>query len=278
MKYGLDVATTGEWSDPQRLLELARAAEASGWDGFFVWDIFLPEDDAEPVADPWIALAAIGTVTTRMRIGAMVTPFPRRHPWDVARSLVTLDHLTGGRAVLGAGLGWRADELERLGLQSDLASRVAHLEEGLAIVSRLWSGDGVSFAGRHHRLVNVRTLPRPVQQPRIPIWLAAGWPRTAPVRRSMKWDGVYLMTEHQVTGERLTAADVRAVSEIVATERPPGTFEIAANVFTLDEADGGRAINEAMAEAGATWTVELTPDTYAEHLRLIERGPARPDG
>ena len=91
MKYGLDVATTGEWSDPQRLLELARAAEASGWDGFFVWDIFLPEDDAEPVADPWIALAAIGTVTTRMRIGAMVTPFPRRHPWDVARSLVTLD-------------------------------------------------------------------------------------------------------------------------------------------------------------------------------------------
>ena len=77
----------------------------------------------------------------------------------------------------------------------------------------------------------------------------------------MKWDGVYLMTEHQVTGERLTAADVRAVSEIVATERPPGTFEIAANVFTLDEADGGRAINEAMAEAGATWTVELTPDS-----------------
>jgi len=107
MRFGLDVATDGPWADPRLLVELAREAESAGWDGFFVWDIFFPEEATDPVADPWIALAAVGAATSRIRIGAMVTPFPRRQPWDVARSLVTLDHLTDGRALLGAGLGWR---------------------------------------------------------------------------------------------------------------------------------------------------------------------------
>jgi alkanesulfonate monooxygenase SsuD/methylene tetrahydromethanopterin reductase-like flavin-dependent oxidoreductase (luciferase family) len=275
MRFGLDVATTGAWADPHRLVELAREAEAAGWDGFFLWDIFIPEDQADAVADPWIALGAIGAQTTRIRIGAMVTPFPRRNPWDVARSLVSLDHLTDGRAVLGAGLGWRGEELERLGLASDMASRVERLEEGLVIVDGLWSGEPVSHAGHQHRLTDVRNLPRPVQRPRIPIWLAAGWPRTKPLRRAMRWDGVYLMTDHQVSGQRLSPDDVRAVAQLVAAEHEPGAFEIAANVFTLEDADGGRGVARAMAEAGATWIIELTPETVDEHLALIRRGPPR---
>lgn len=272
MQFGLDVATDGPWADPHLLVDLAREAESAGWDGFFVWDIFSPENEMDPVADPWIALAAVGAATSSIRIGAMVTPFPRRQPWDVARSLVTLDHLTHGRAVLGAGLGWRGEELDRLGLAADMGSRVERLEEGLLIVDGLWSGEPISHVGRQHRLAEVRTLPRPIQRPRIPIWLAAGWPRTAPLRRAMRWDGVCLMSEHQVTGEWISPDDVRAVAELVALERQDA-FDIAVNVSTLEEADGGRAVVQAMADAGATWIVELTPETVDEHLALIRRGP-----
>jgi alkanesulfonate monooxygenase SsuD/methylene tetrahydromethanopterin reductase-like flavin-dependent oxidoreductase (luciferase family) len=272
MRFGLDVATDGPWADPRLLVELAREAESAGWDGFFVWDIFFPEEATDPVADPWIALAAVGAATSRIRIGAMVTPFPRRQPWDVARSLVTLDHLTDGRALLGAGLGWRAEELDRLGLAADMRSRVERLEEGLLIVDRLWSGEPFSHVGRQHRLADVQVLPRPIQRPRIPIWLAAGWPRTAPLRRAMQWDGVCLMAEHQFTGERISPDDVRAVAALVGLERQDA-FDIAANVATLEEADGGRSVAQAMADAGATWIVELTPETVDEHLALIRRGP-----
>jgi alkanesulfonate monooxygenase SsuD/methylene tetrahydromethanopterin reductase-like flavin-dependent oxidoreductase (luciferase family) len=274
LSFGLDVATTGEWSDIRRLMELAVAAEGSGWDGFFLWDIFLPEDEAEAVADPWIALAAIAVATSRLRIGALVAPLPRHQPWDLARRLVALDHLSNGRVIFGAGLGWRANELQRLGLPSDLPSRVERLEEGVEIIDRLWTGEEVTFEGRHHRLTSVRSLPTPVQRPRIPIWLAAGWPRTAPLRRATRWDGVYLMTEHQATGEQLSAADVRAASELVSRERPGGRgFDVVANVFTLEDDDRGAAATAAMADAGATWTLELTPETFVEHLQLVRRGP-----
>lgn len=275
VRFGLDVATTEGWSDIGQLVELAVAAEASGWDGVFLWDIFLPEDEAHPVADPWVALAAIATVTRRIRIGALVAPLPRHQPWDLARRIAALDHLSQGRVTFGAGLGWQAGELERLGLPSDLHSRVERLEEGLELIERLWTGEEVTFSGRHHQLTSVRMLPRPVQRPRVPTWLAAGWPRTAPLRRAMRWDGVYLMTDHQVTGERLSPDDVRDVAKLVAAERGASPFDIAANVSTLEEADGGRRVAAAMAEAGATWIVELTPETVDEHLALIRRGPSR---
>jgi alkanesulfonate monooxygenase SsuD/methylene tetrahydromethanopterin reductase-like flavin-dependent oxidoreductase (luciferase family) len=276
MRFGLDVATIGEWSEPRRLVELAVAAEAAGWDGFFVWDVLLAEPEDAPVADPVVALAAIAAVTSRLRLGAMVTPLPRRLPWEVARELATLDGLSGGRVVFGAGLGWRDDEFERFGDGAGLQARAARLDAGLAIVDAIWSGEPVTTEGDHYHLDRVRLLPRPVQRPRIPTWLATGWPRRAPLRRAMRWDGVYLMTENQATRRRVTPDDVRAVAALVAAERTSQEpFDIAANVFTPDEPDGGLAITAAMADAGATWTVELTPDSMDEHLALIRRGPPR---
>ena len=101
MKYGLDIPTTGEYADPRKLVDLAAEAEAAGWDGFFLWDVLFAEGQfAVPVVDPWIALAAIALCTQRIKIGAMLTPLPRRRPWQVARQTVALDHLSQGRLII----------------------------------------------------------------------------------------------------------------------------------------------------------------------------------
>ena len=87
------------------MAELARVAERSGWDGFFVWD-HIYFFAGNPVGDPWVQLAAVADATERLRIGTMVTPLPRRRPWVVARQAVTLDRLSDGRFVLGVGIGF----------------------------------------------------------------------------------------------------------------------------------------------------------------------------
>jgi len=278
IRYGLDVATTGEWADPNVLVELAVAAEEAGWDGFFVWDILLPEgDETTPVADPWIALAAIAARTQRLRIGALVTPLPRRQPWTVAKQVATLDVLSGGRVIFGAGIGWKADEFTRFGRPAEAATRAEMLEEALQIVDAAWRGDQVSLRGAHYTVDEVRLHPLPIQRPGPPVWLAAGWPHRRPLRRAARGDGVYLMTDNQATNQRLSPGDV---SEAVAALRELGvemaTFDVAVNVDTgeLGPEDAATAV-QALADAGATWIVELTPETLDEHRALITRGPVR---
>ena len=274
MRFALDVATAGAWADPSTLTELARDAEAAGWDGFFLWDLFAAEDDTAPVVDAWIVLASIAAATTRLRIGTMVTPLPRRLPWEVARAAVTLDQLSNGRLVIGAGLGWRTVEFERLGLPAELRQRADRLDEGLELIDRLWTGETVTVEGEHWSIRDVRLRPVPVQRPRIPIWVAAGWPRQRPLRRAARWDGAYLMTDNQETGLRLSPDDARGAIAVLASHRDDmAGFDVAVNVETLGDPDGGIAITEAFAQAGVTWTVELTPETLDEHRALIRRGP-----
>jgi hypothetical protein len=97
MHYAVYLPNFGPFGDPRALVELAREAEAAGWDGFFIWDHIAGEAWMGEVIDPWVALAAIALNTTRIRIGALVTPLPRRRPWKVARETVSIGHLSGGR-------------------------------------------------------------------------------------------------------------------------------------------------------------------------------------
>ena len=133
--------------DLPRLAEHARRAEENGWHGFFVWDHVQPGVGGEPeVFDPWIALALIADRTDSVRLGPIVTPLPRRRPWVVARQAATIDHLSGGRLTLGVGLGYPAhEEFTRFGEDPDLKQRAAKLDEGLAILRGLWSGEPFSF-------------------------------------------------------------------------------------------------------------------------------------
>ncbi len=193
MQHALFLPPYGELADPRALMDLASGAEAAGWDGIFLWDHVLRAATEPPeVADPWIALAAIATATTSLRLGPMITPLARRRPQKVAREAVTLDHLSGGRLTLGLGLGVASyGELSRFGEITDPSERGDILDEGAALLDALWSGEEVHHDGAHFRADGVRYLPRPVQRPRVPLWFAVTTNATRPVRRAARYDGVF---------------------------------------------------------------------------------------
>ena len=112
MKFAIHAPNFATYSDPRAMAELAHEAEDAGWDGFFLWDhVFWKVPQPEPVADTWTLLAAMASRTNRITLGPLITPLPRRRPWTVARQAATLDHLSGGRLVLGVGIGgdWFGD-------------------------------------------------------------------------------------------------------------------------------------------------------------------------
>ncbi|MGH2737120.1 MAG: LLM class flavin-dependent oxidoreductase, partial [Actinomycetota bacterium] len=171
MRYGIGVPNVREYADPELLVSLATEAEEHGWDGFFVWDHLVYRESGDPVADPWIATAAIAQATARVRIGVLVAALARRRPWKVARETATLDVLSGGRLIVGAGLGSLAEgEFAAFGEDPNDRVRAAKLDESLEIIAGLWSGDEFSFAGAHFRVDPVRFRPVPVQRPRPPLW------------------------------------------------------------------------------------------------------------
>src|SRR5882672_2804920 len=101
------VAVPNSAEDPAELIELGVAAEAAGFDGFFLWDhiVFANDGDGPPIVDPWLVLSVVAARTSTIRIGTMITPVPRRRPWQLARQTATLDRLSGGRVILGVGIG-----------------------------------------------------------------------------------------------------------------------------------------------------------------------------
>lgn len=164
MFYGVHVQNSGEYGDPRILVDLAREAEEAGWDGFFIWDHLLYSvQETLPVVDSWIALAAIALNTRHVRIGPMVTPLARRRPWKLAREAASLDLLSNGRLVLGVGLGEPAEvEFARFGEVSDARTRAAKLDEALAVLAGLWSGEPFSHEGVHYSIREATFLPTPV--------------------------------------------------------------------------------------------------------------------
>jgi alkanesulfonate monooxygenase SsuD/methylene tetrahydromethanopterin reductase-like flavin-dependent oxidoreductase (luciferase family) len=189
VQYAVYAPCFGALAEPAAVAALAADAEAAGWDGFFVWDhLAMWWDRSEPVGDTWVTLSAVALATSRIRFGPLVTPLPRRRPHKVARETVALDHLSGGRLILGVGLGANPHEFEDLGEADGLRARAAMLDEGLEVLTGLWSGEPFEYEGIHYR-VSARFLPRPLQRPRIPIWVAGSWPKRAPFRRAARYDG-----------------------------------------------------------------------------------------
>jgi alkanesulfonate monooxygenase SsuD/methylene tetrahydromethanopterin reductase-like flavin-dependent oxidoreductase (luciferase family) len=183
------------------MAELARLAEDHGWDGFFVWDhVTWLRTDPQPVADPWILLTAVALATTRLRLGTMVTPVARRRPAKLARETSTLDQLSAGRLILGVGLGSPlADEFTAVGEPDDPKLLARRLDEGLDVLAAAWSGDPVRLHGTTQHVDGVTFLPRPVQRPRVPVWVGGTWPNKAPVGRALRWDGA-VFTYRDETG------------------------------------------------------------------------------
>jgi alkanesulfonate monooxygenase SsuD/methylene tetrahydromethanopterin reductase-like flavin-dependent oxidoreductase (luciferase family) len=167
-------------ADPAVVARLAAEAEEAGWHGVFVWDHLRWRAPVRQVADPWITLAAIAAATEHLRLGPMVTPLARRRPAKVARETATLDRLSSGRLTLGVGLGSDrfGSELSKTGEQLDDRLRGQMLDEALEILTAAWSGAPVHHRGRHYTVEGIQLLPRPVQQPGVPVWVA-GFPATS---------------------------------------------------------------------------------------------------
>jgi alkanesulfonate monooxygenase SsuD/methylene tetrahydromethanopterin reductase-like flavin-dependent oxidoreductase (luciferase family) len=246
-----------ELFDPHVVVDLTANAEARGWDGVFVWDHMMYRPPVEEVADPWIVMAAQAAVTERVRIGPMVTPVPRRRPHVLARETVTLDHLSHGRLVFGVGIGGDSSgEFSQFGDETDPRARAVMLDKGLDRLDRWWSGEEVD---------RVALLPRPVQRPRIPVWVASRFPHRAPVRRAARWDGWFPIGLP-------SPDDLAAQLAFALQHRTTGApFDVA--VQGLPDADPKPWI-----DAGATWwLVRFDPFTVmaADVRAVIENGPPR---
>jgi alkanesulfonate monooxygenase SsuD/methylene tetrahydromethanopterin reductase-like flavin-dependent oxidoreductase (luciferase family) len=267
--------------DPHTIVELAAEAEAAGWDGVFYWDAIYIES-AGPTYDPWVVLAAIAMRTECVRIGAIITPLARRRPWKVARETVSLDHLSHGRLILPVGLGTLDDGgFTKVGEPTDRKTRAALLDESLAIITGLWSGQSFSFSGQHYRLDEMTFLPPPVQMPRIPIWVVGAWPREHSMRRALRYDGLlpnYLPTDGSST--ELTPDVIHAMRVYVDERRTlTSPFDIVCEGETPGE-DLAKAagIVRPFAEAGATWWVEAMWSAMHDLPRVrarIRQGPPR---
>lgn len=268
LRFGLHLPTAGAFADVRMLVDLAQEAEAHGWDGFFIFDQVLT-DPPEPLADPVVALTALALGTTRLRLGALVTPLPRRRPWKVARELATLDQVSGGRMVLGVGSGGGATEFDDVGEAADARTRAEQLDDSLAVIASLWRGEPFTHTGRHHTVRVVGFEPRP----RVPIWVGGIWPHRAPIERAARWDGVF---PHFVGG-MLPTDELRRVLEVVRAARSStAPFDvIVRNKTGVCAGPTYRDLTAAYAAAGATWWLEGVESAPApEQVReLIRRGP-----
>ena len=272
------VPNVGPFGDPVLLAELAVAAEEHGWDGFFVWDHQLWHDPDWAVADPVVTISAVAARTARVRLGILVNVLARRRVGKVARESVTLDQLSGGRLVFGAGLGAYAGEFTAFGESGDARERAARLDESLHLLDALWRGEPVTFDGEYLTARDVTMRPRPVQQPRIPVWVGGRWPNQAPFRRAARWDGVMPTHRDYGLGETMPPDELRTVLRYTREHRSsPGPFDVALEGRTDGAApDRGRRHVAPYLDAGLTWWIEALGwwrGTPADALARIRQGP-----
>jgi alkanesulfonate monooxygenase SsuD/methylene tetrahydromethanopterin reductase-like flavin-dependent oxidoreductase (luciferase family) len=271
MKYG--VILTGGPVHEQ--IELARAAEAHGWDGVFTWDGIHVGDTIE-VHDPWVLMSAFAMATERVRIGAIIQPLARRRPWKVAREAVTLDHVSDGRFVLCVGLGAVDDSgWGRVGEPTDRRVRAERLDETLEILAGLWTGEPFGFAGTHYRFEPMAFLPAPIQRPRIPVWVVGAWPSERSMARALRFDGVL---PNALGGGAVTPQLIAEMRAWLAERGKGDGFEIVVEGTTPAD-DPGTASDEVerWERSGASWWIESNWETFdpADARRRIEAGPPR---
>lgn len=261
MKFGIYLPNFGPFGDARVLAGLAQDAERSGWDGFFIWDHIAGM--GLPMVDTWVALAAIALNTHRIRIGTTVTPLPRRRPWKVARETVSIDRLSEGRLILGVGIGGGEWEWGDLGEQTDLKERGAMLDEALSILVGLWNGEPFKYDGQYFHVKDTQFLPRPVQSPRIPIWVGGFWPNKAPFRRAARWDGVFPLFQTESEEQELAQLE-QALSYTTANRISPDAIDLVCTGFTFrDKPDLASEMIRQRALLGMTWWLEsITPSRF----------------
>lgn len=262
MRYAISAPNM---TDPNAIVDIAIEADRAGWDGFFVWDhIQFIRAAALDIFDPWTILGAAAYATERIRLGAVVTPVPRRRPWKLAKEITTIDHLSGGRAIVGVGLGWPSDdEFGAFGDETDTRVRASMLDEGLVLLDRFLRGEPVVHEGAYYR-IDAHLRPATLQQPRPPIWVAAMGARPGPTQRAARWDGVVPLTAEGF------ALPPDGIAEIARQFKGRDGFEVVAAMVP-----GATAAE--YADAGATWLIRgAGPDEPDWPVRLRREAAAGP--
>ena len=280
-------------TDPNLAVELAPLAEETGWDAFFVWEGIW-------ATDPWATLAAAAMVTDRIRLGTMLTPVPRRRPWELAGQTMTVDRLSNGRVILSAGLGVAAETEQRFWIFEDDPGRRVRaelLDEGLELMQELWQAQPFEFEGAHYRAKRTDTMlpPAIVQQPRIPTWVVGVWPSMKSMRRVARYDGwipnyappgadAIDPLEQQRTYTPEIAAE--AIAWIRAERERLGLADRPFDVVQEGTTGGVDRVADAAvvrrwADAGVTWWLESDWNVPAERVAEYSRerlraGPPRP--
>lgn len=250
------------------LVAQAVLAEAAGWDG-----VFVPELAAYGM-DGWTVLGAMAAGTSRVRLGTMLTPLSWRKPWQVAGQAATLDQLSGGRAVVAAGIG--AADFAYGGEVRDVRERAERLDEGIDLMRLLWAREK-RYAGRHYRY-DASEGPdggiTPVQQP-IPVWAVGVWPRPRSMRRILRCDG--FIPQYAIEGREAGPDDARAARAWLAERGAPAGLDMIAEGETPagDPAAAAAAVAP-WAAAGCTWWLETRWTGGAAAMRgRLAAGPPR---
>jgi alkanesulfonate monooxygenase SsuD/methylene tetrahydromethanopterin reductase-like flavin-dependent oxidoreductase (luciferase family) len=279
LRFAVGVPNVAGFADPGYLVGLAVQAEEARWDGFFVWDhLFYRSPDVAAV-EPWSIIAAAAAVTSRIRLGVLMTAVPRRRPSLLAQQVATVDLLSGGRVVFGAGLGSMPEEYVRFGEDGDLGVRARKLDEALEVICALWSGESVRHRGEFFTVDGAMLRPRPLQRP--PIWIAGRWPNRAPFRRAARHDGVMPTHAAHPHGSYMTPRELREIVRYVNEHRvscgPIAVVMEGESTSPHQLAD----IAPSYAGAGLTWWVEKLGwwrgDLEAARRRVVAgpRGPTR---
>lgn len=271
IRFGVYLPAFGPFGEPTVLVDLAIRAEAAGWDGVFLWD-HVVTDDGLPIADSFTCLGAMAQATQRLRLGTMVTPLPRRRPWLVARQAAAISRLSGGRFILGVGLG--SDEFgdfSRFGEHTELSVRSAMLDEALDIVRAMWSGRPYQHNGRYYRISLDEGTPEPFP---IPIWAASSAGGARAIGRAAAVQGFFPNpADREVSADELTRL-LAAVHRDGLPQGQPYDVAIRGNASPAwpepqhSDLDG-------LANAGMTWWMEslIHFDPLDLSLAVVDAGP-----
>lgn len=267
MRFGLDVAQQRmPWDELVRRVQLA---EALGFDGVWGFDHFKPMYGEGPgeCFDGVTTLAALTGVTSRIRLGLLVTGVTYRHPSVLATQMVTIDHASRGRLELSLGAAWYDQEHHELGIPfPSTAERFDLLEDALEIVTRLMTGEVVSYDGKVVSLREAQVRPTPVQTPHPPIWIGGAGPR-----RTLPLVARYADAWHSWgTPEGLADASARVDELAAAAGRDPQAI-LRASSLSLDDLDAARRQAEAWKEAGWGYLVCSWPTAGAGQVEAFAR-------
>jgi probable F420-dependent oxidoreductase len=271
MEFGISIPNFRGPTGPETFIDMARAAEQLGFEALWVGDhVVLPErtvsvypyarldhatapredgtrrdfreatgltdvDPRDPLYEPLVVLSVLAGLTHRIRLGVGVLVVPYRHPVLTAKMLATLDVMSGGRLVLGVGVGWLQEEFEALG--GSYEHRGAMTDEYLAVMHALWTEDRPIFEGRFARIApGTCFAPKPLQKPTLPIWVGGNSP--AALRRAVRvgtgWFGVYQ------SAAECTAIRDRLAQLLAADGREIASFTLALRTrFEIIEGRGG---------------------------------------